>query len=299
MNETSIAATAADIDASRGIDISNCRTVCLALGPYRNLTTLTAATLFLHPNCQVLNHAGQRIYGSTELDFLCNYSLETFERFMRYAIHISAGGARGDFGGSITHSHAFDDGYAMKQLFERAGGCLTKSDIRSLFWKESLLTANHIRAKQVDLADIFRQEPRLRFLLPVRHPLDCAVSNLKTGHFCRFAGIGENPDVRQVAEAILEELSWTATLAERFPGRFFVFYEHSIGPDVLRQLARFLQIEPLPEWIVQAMAAMDIKAGYAHEAGLLQWYQEQVAQRFAGLPKMAVQLLRFSAWRQT
>ena len=36
---------AADLAASRGVDISACKSVCLALGPYRNLTTLTAATL--------------------------------------------------------------------------------------------------------------------------------------------------------------------------------------------------------------------------------------------------------------
>ena len=39
----------------------NLKTVGLILGPYRNLTTLTAAVLSLHPNTQVLNHAGTRL----------------------------------------------------------------------------------------------------------------------------------------------------------------------------------------------------------------------------------------------
>ncbi|MEM7479491.1 MAG: hypothetical protein AAF483_31280, partial [Planctomycetota bacterium] len=75
-----------DLVESLTRDIGECQSVCLALGPYRNLTTLTAATLFLHPNCQVLNHAGSRIYGNTEVDFLADYSRERFDRFIQFAI---------------------------------------------------------------------------------------------------------------------------------------------------------------------------------------------------------------------
>lgn len=31
------------------------------LGPYRNLTTFTAAIFTLHPQCLALNHAGKRL----------------------------------------------------------------------------------------------------------------------------------------------------------------------------------------------------------------------------------------------
>ena len=71
--------------------------LCLFLGPYRNLTTLTASTLFLHPNCQVLNHASTRIFGDQRIDFFANYSDATFDAFLRYAIHISQSGARGQY----------------------------------------------------------------------------------------------------------------------------------------------------------------------------------------------------------
>jgi hypothetical protein len=49
------------------ISTEQVKTVCLALGPYRNLTT---SLLFLHPTCQVLNHGGQRILGDRRLDWL-------------------------------------------------------------------------------------------------------------------------------------------------------------------------------------------------------------------------------------
>jgi hypothetical protein len=284
----------ADIAASKAIDISQCQTVCLALGPYRNLTTLTAATLFLHPHCQVLNHAGMRVYASPQLDFFLGYSAEKMDRFLRFAIHISAQGERGDYGGSIVHSHAFDAGHAMKDLFEKAGGETVKPVIRSLFWKESLLTANHIRENQVDLGHLFNQEPRLRFLLPVRHPLDCAVSNMKSVHGKQFPGISDNPDLRETTQAILEEVYWVAELKEKFPDRILTFYEHSIDETFLKQLAAFLKIEPSPIWIQQALAAMEIKKGYDHAESDLAWYRQHVAKRFARFPALCSHLLRFA-----
>ena len=65
-----------DLRTSRYLDIQDIESVCLTLGPYRNLTTLTASVLFLHPNCQVLNHAGIRIYGNRQIDFLWDYNNE-------------------------------------------------------------------------------------------------------------------------------------------------------------------------------------------------------------------------------
>ncbi len=109
-----------DLLMSRDIDIESIRTICLALGPYRNLTTMTASILFLHPNCQVLNHAAQRIFGDDRIDFIENFNSETFDHFVRYAIYISQHGQQGQYGGSITHSHAFDGQHEVKGIFEKS-----------------------------------------------------------------------------------------------------------------------------------------------------------------------------------
>ena len=57
-------------------NIEDIKTACVFLGPYRNLTTLTASVLALHPRCQMLNHAGGRIFSESELNFIENHSLE-------------------------------------------------------------------------------------------------------------------------------------------------------------------------------------------------------------------------------
>ena len=283
-----------DLKASQTLDIRDCQTVCLALGPYRNLTTLTAATLFLHPNCQVLNHAGRRIYGNRKVDFLSNFSEERVDHFIQFAIQISRGGCRGSFGGSITHSHAFDSKHKLKEVFSEASLDLTKKQIKCLFWKESLRTSNLIRNKNIDLVDLLTQEERLRFLMPIRHPLDCAKSNLKTGHVNGFRGLNKSSSIFNVLQAVLDEIYWFASYKEKFPSRFFCYFEHSISQTMLVDLATFLKLSPNEVWLSNALSAMVTKSNYEHDSELLDFYRETVSKKFSRFPDLSKELLAFA-----
>lgn len=285
-----------DLMRSRSVGIDGCRTVCLALGPYRNLTTLTAATLFLHPNCQVLNHAGTRIFGNPRVDFLSDFSKERLDRFIRFAIKISAKGQRGGLGGSITFSHAFDDRRAkrrMRTAHDEVGTALTKEHIESLFWKESLRTSNLIRDEAIDLSAIFEQDDRLRFLLPVRNPMDCAISNTKTGHVHLFHGLDHDSSVGEALEAILDEIHWFASYRAKFPDRFFWYFENAISREMLVDLARFLKIEPDEHWLENALGVMVIKPSYDHDADLMASYRGLIERKFADDPELSERLLSF------
>ncbi len=282
-----------ELRRSRQLDIRDIKSVCLALGPYRNLTTLTASTLFLHPNCQVLNHAGKRIYGKRQVDFLQDFSREKLDRFLQFALQISTTGHRGDTGGSITHSHAFDPRYKTKELFEKAGVETRKQKIKSLFWKESLRTSNIIRERRVDLGDIFGKDARLRFLLPIRNPLDCAVSNLKTGHVNRFPGLSKSSPTQEVVQAILDEIFWFADLKKKFPDRFHYFFEHEISRPMLVDLARFLELDPDETWITNALSAMEINPGYEHNGALVDFYRDYIKNKGAVFPEVSRGLLAF------
>jgi hypothetical protein len=284
-----------DLWKSKSLDISECQSVCLALGPYRNLTTLTAATLFLHPGCQVLNHAGMRIYGNPEVDFLSTYNKSTLDRFVQYAIQISGKGNRGNRGGAITHSHAFDDKYGMKAIQKKLAPEKRKKNIQCLFWKESLKTSNLIREKKVDLGAIFAQDQRLRFLLPIRNPMDCARSNLSTGHADLFVGIDAAPSISGMTKAVLDEIYWFAEWQSRYPDRFFYFFEHEISETMLKNMASFLGLDPDPAWLEGALAAMKVKTGYAHSDALLAEYRSYVGEKFANFPEISGKLLQFSS----
>lgn len=283
-----------DLIRSRSIDISACESVCLALGPRGNLTTLTAATLFLHPDCQVLNHAGTRIYGNKQIDFLSDYSEERFERFIQFAIRISNKGFRGDRGGSITYSHAFDSKYQTKDVYQKTGEGLVKEHIRCLFWKESQRTSNLIREKHVDLGNIFKQNDKLRFLQPIRNPMDCAISNLNTGHVTMFKGLSRSSSVIEVTRTILDEIYWLGELVETYPGRFHYYFEHEISEKMLINLAKFLQLDPDETWLANALSIMKIKPSYDHNRELSTFYRDYVINKFSRFPALSEGLLLFS-----
>ena len=181
----------------------------------------------------------------------------------------------------------------MKGAYANSEVAILKERITCLFWKESLRTSNYIRQKKVDLGKIFEKEERLRFLLPIRNPLDCAKSNLRTGHASRFQGLTASSSEIEVTKAVLDEILWFAELHGQYPGRFFYYFEHEISREMLINLAAFLQIDPRETWLTNAHSAMKIMKSYDHDANLVTFYKEYVNTRFEKFPILKNGLLLF------
>lgn len=278
------------------VDPDQIRSVCLALGPYRNLTTLTAGLLSLHPACQVLNHAGVQILPDPERNFLAGCTPTRMRAFLATALALSAGGERGQRGGTITKSHAFDPRHPMGRLYRaRYGEATVKDAPTCLFWKESLHTSNFLRRNQVDVGALLAAEPRLRFLMPVRHPLDCALSNRRTDHTRYFGDLDPKAEVPEVVDAVLDHLRWTADLERAHPGRVFLYTARGFGASTLRDLAAFLGIEAEARWIEDALEAFRLEPGYDHPAEHVARYEALVHERFAEHPHLRAELLAFTA----
>ena len=221
------------IKQSSKIDISSVETLCLVAGPYRNLTSLTASVAALHPNCQVLNHAKDRIFPHKKIDFFGEYSEKSFNQFMQYAILLSGSGQRGRYGGSITLSHAFDKS-EVKNLFQnRYKNSLVKEDIRCLFWKEGLHLKNHLLEKEVDVLELIKHNDKIRYILPIRNPLDCAMSNQKTNLALIFNQISDQSTLQDIIKAILDEFLIYFQNQKKRIVHFFHFYEHTFDKNVL------------------------------------------------------------------
>ena len=145
--------------------VEQLNSVCLFLGPYRNLTTLTGSFLFLHPEIQVFDHGSPRIFSNEAIDFFNPYSEEKFQNFSHFLITMSQGGSRGKYGGSMIVSHAFADNEALRQLyFNRYGMNLRKRSIKSLVWKEPLRLTQKLQKEKISLANLFSQNEKLRHL---------------------------------------------------------------------------------------------------------------------------------------
>ncbi len=276
-------------------DFARLRSVCVFLGPYRNLTTLTASLLSLHPNCQVLNHSGFQILEDPQLNFFADPSPTCLRRFLQYVITASQGGTGGDQGGSITLSHAFRD-ENMRDTFKlRYGDKLEKDEPRCYVWKESLAVTNYLRANKTDFRDLFERNPQLRFLLPVRNPMDCAVSNAKTGHGKRFDGVISHQNATSVLNAVVREIAWFRQLQQEFPDRFFAMFQFQFDANHFRELARFLDVSPEERWVRDALTCCQVKASYDHDAEFVATFRDAIDRHFSNDPLYRDRLRSFVA----
>jgi hypothetical protein len=277
--------------------LSDIRTVCIFLGPYRNLTTLTASILHLHPACQALNHAGVRILDAELMNFLVDYSDDKFDQFCEFAITASQGGKRGSYGGSITLSHAFDENEIREAFQKRYGALRVKHRIQCLVWKESLRVSRLLRERQVDIGDLLRRNDKIRFLMPIRNPLDCAESHLQPGHgaMATMLRSDNSQDVKALLEAILEELAWFMGLSRHYPDRFFSFFEFEFNEELLGKLCRFLQLARDARWMKEALQCYRLKSKYQHESSLIDHYKRLVGHLFPADVEFVQKLGRFAA----
>ncbi len=273
-------------------DFARLKSVCVFLGPYRNLTTLTAALLSLHPRCQVLNHGGFRILEEDQLNFLKNSSRSVFRKFLQYVVTESQGGAPGDEGGSITLSHAFRSERMREAYGARFGAELCKANAECFVWKDSLAVTNYLRAENLSLDEILTHNPYVRFLLPIRHPIDCALSNVRTGHGKRFER-AESRDSCSVLRAVVGEIAWFHRVSRAHPDRCFSFCQYELDAALLAGLADFLAIEADQRWIADALKCYDLKPSYDHAPELVAEFRRLVDEHFADDTEFASRLRMF------
>lgn len=276
------------------LNVTDIRSVCLVLGPYRSLTTATASILFLHPSCQVLNHAAIRVLPIEDVNFLLDYSESKFESFVRYAVHISQEGRAGAHGGTIASSHVFAQETMRRTYEDRYGKSLIKGDIWCLLWKDSMRVANFIRENNVDLADILAQNEKLRFLMPIRNPLDCAVSNYRNGQARHFLDL-ENYRLENILDCILREILWFLDLQKDHPERFFYFFENDFDESLLSSLADFLCLEPVSDWIEDALKCYKLRDPCIHSHEFIDHYEQSLEVHLHRHPLIVEKLKTFSA----
>lgn len=264
--------------------------VVLILGPYRNLTTLSASILALHPQCQILNHAGGR-QRLRRKDFISRFSEKRLDRFAKLAFEYSAGGSRGGKGGSIVFSHAFDRDDMRDEYVARYGDTLIKQDANVLVWKESQLVTNKIRSSPGRIEQLVSGTERLRFVMPVRNPIDCALSNVKTGHAKRIPGVDPD-DVPSVLEAIVESIGWFARLAEKYPSRFLLFFEGDSPDEVCDGMVRVFGLSNDAQWRASVERVLNVRGGhYEHSSELLEAFYTSARRHLSDVPLVAQRAL--------
>ncbi len=218
--------------------------------------------------------------------------------FCRRRVGASAGGERGQHGGSITRSHAFGPRFRTAEIYrQRYGEQLVKDEIHSVFWKESYRTTRFIRENQVDLPALLTRNEKLRFLMPIRYPLDCARSSLKSGHAIAFVDEDEPQPMRPLVAAILDQIVWFFQWQDRFPDRFFWFSENGFEQSTVEALAAFLSVDAEPRWCDSALDAFEVERRYEYRPAMIEYYHQTVQDKLGDRPQIAERLMKMAAGR--
>lgn len=227
----------------------NSKSIAIFIGPYRNLTTLTAGVFSLHPHCQVLNHAAERILNNERIDFISNPLDQTISNFWEFAIEASRSGQRGPHGGSILYSHVYDEAMFQVSYQNKYGSEMTKQKIICLLWKDSLRLSFHLQKNDTQLNKLLTNHKNIKFIMPIRNPLDCASSNYHNGYWKDYPGLTEQPSIEKMLEVILLELSYGFKLKQRYNEQVYIFFEHEICKKLISEVAYFCRLDSDPKWL--------------------------------------------------
>ena len=246
-------------------------TICIMVGSYRNLTTLTSATLMLHPEVQVVNHK-YSFNENCDTDFLVSYSKNKVDNFIKKIIEIAGDevSVSGD-GGVISKSHAFLEHKIMRDVFNNRYSNTDKKNVKSIIWKESHRNTNLIRKNDVNL--LISKDSRFRFFLPIRNPMDCAMSNMN-GYKKYFGADTESKE--DVMRGLFEIYSWFFDLQKKYPKRFMYLFENDFKENLLK-LENFLKIQHNKDWYKDVNDVWELKNNYKHEQDFINLYKSLVS----------------------
>ena len=241
----------------------------MSLVASRNLTTLLASCLMLHPNIQVLNHCPE-INRDNKTNFLVKYTKEKLNNFIDKVFSINKESkAIVGVGGVITESHAFNG--EIKKRFDARFTSTNKENIQSIFWKDSL--KNTLVLKKADIDSLLKESPELRFIIPVRNPMDCATSNWNTGRartFCKTS-------VEGILLQLILSYAWFFSLEEKYPDRFMHFFPSEINKDMLIRIEEFLQVPHDDKWVSDVMDVWKLRPSkYNHSKFFISFYDNLI-----------------------
>lgn len=268
------------LEASASYNIERLQTVCFALGPYRNLSTLTASTLYLHPDIQVLNHGGKLVFHDEQNDLFENFESSVVDSFLKFVSYLSNQKQKGDLGGQIVLSKKFSNNAIFSKYISQNPTILNKENSKVLFWKESALISEKLKKNLSFLKKMASERVQFKFILPVRNPMDCAISNLKTGHYLRFNNLGSESRKEDILNAILDELKWVLDMQLEYPNHFYVLFENRICPKTISNLSKFLNVTEVDSWVDLMSRAFVSNSRYDIDQTFIELYRELVKQKF-------------------
>lgn len=241
-------------------------TVCMTLVASRNLTTLFASLCMLHPDIQVLNHFPS-INDDPETNFIIDYSDEKLDNFVDRVSQINRDCVKvpGE-GGVITAAHAFKSNKGLDKLFYNRFSSEHKEDFKSIVWKDS--PRNMFALQDWDLDELFSLTDKLRFILTVRNPMDCAASNNNLGYDQSF----KDQSLEGILKELFERYDWFFAAEKKYPKYFMNFFEFDPNERLLDRLQEFLMVDNDDIWKRDFLKSWNMRKNYKHSPEFKKYY---------------------------
>lgn len=254
------------------------KTVGVFLGANRSLTTLLSAIMAFHPETTVLNHGFVRAFMDPSRNFLLDPRQSVLDAFADEAQTMALGGQRGDQGGHILHSHAFDD-ETLRQAYLDRYGWGAKPGATCLIWKDATRLTKFITANRIRLNAICGALPSLRFMMMVRNPVDITISSIKKGYSAALVGEERKDNFGDVFVHMIRLFAGFAPAAERNPAQCrFLFQDELLDREHLTGLSHFLGVAPDPAWLDDIARLIHLRPSYPIEPARRDKLKDIVAQ---------------------
>ena len=130
----------------------------------------------------------------------------------------------------------------------------------------------------------------VKFLLPIRNPIDCVRSNIKTGHYRHLT---KETSSEAIFSAVVNELRFFHEISEKFPSSTLLIREQEFGKHLLCHLADRLVISRDETWLEQASKLFVIRAR-SQTSEDVEIYQTVVRRICSDRPDIREKLLNLS-----
>ena len=126
--------------------------------------------------------------------------------------------------------------------------------------------------------------------MPVRHPFDCAQSNIRTGHSERIPG-ADPTDAASIVDRIVETIGWFGGLMASHPDRFFLFFQNDRPSVIADGFIRTLELSDDRKWRDDLDKVFAVKGKeYQYPPELFEALDASVARYLSPLPEIAHKL---------
>jgi len=114
-----------------------------------------------------------------------------------------------------------------------------------------MMVTNVIRNNNIDMSHFFKSNPYVRFVYPIRNPLDCAYSNVQhSGSIARMCYEMQAYDMLPMLEFVLQQLFWGVELAHQHPERVKLLFEPDMSErDTWASMAQHFGLSVDEQWI--------------------------------------------------